>query len=126
MAVNNRLDRRHDINKNERLPERHTRVLDEEVYRDNIEAVLKNEADDAFQKALEAKRKADAIALENKKARVIPGAIVVLNWGSKAFCRVDAIQDTGFKVGPFWYGWECVEIPSQELIAMVESEVGAI
>lgn len=36
MAINNRLDRRHDINKGERLPERHTRVLDEEAYRANL------------------------------------------------------------------------------------------
>lgn len=42
MAVNNRLDRRHDVNKGERLPERHTRVLDEEAYRDGIERVLQN------------------------------------------------------------------------------------
>lgn len=42
MAVNNKLDRRHDVNKGERLPERHTRVLDEEAYRDGIERVLNN------------------------------------------------------------------------------------
>jgi hypothetical protein len=38
MAVNNKLDRRHDINAGERLPERHTRVLDEELYRANLPA----------------------------------------------------------------------------------------
>jgi hypothetical protein len=42
MAVNNKLDRRHDINKGEKLPERHTRVLDEEAYREGIERVLNN------------------------------------------------------------------------------------
>lgn len=36
MAVNNKLDRRHDINAGERLPERHTRVLDEEAYKANL------------------------------------------------------------------------------------------
>lgn len=36
MAKNNKLDRRHDINAGERLPERHTRVLDEEAYRENL------------------------------------------------------------------------------------------
>lgn len=42
MAINTKLDRRHDINKNERLPERHTRVMDEEAYRAGIERVLSN------------------------------------------------------------------------------------
>lgn len=36
MAVNKKLDRRHDCNANEYLPERHTRVLDEEAYKANL------------------------------------------------------------------------------------------
>ena len=36
MAVNKKLDRRHDCNSGEYLPERHTRVLDEEAYRANL------------------------------------------------------------------------------------------
>ncbi len=42
MAINNKLDRRHDVNAGERLPERHTRVLDEEAYREGIQRVLDN------------------------------------------------------------------------------------
>lgn len=126
MAVNTKLDRRHDINAGERLPERHTRVLDEEAYRNSIEAVQSNEASEDFQKAREAKALADARVLQFKKDRTIPGAVVVLQWGGISFHRVNAIREDGVKVGPNWYGWECIEIPSQELVDMVQGEVGAI
>jgi hypothetical protein len=36
MAANMNLDRRHDVNAGEALPERHTRVLDEEAYKANL------------------------------------------------------------------------------------------
>lgn len=36
MAYNKKLDRRHDCNKGEYLPQRHTRVMDEEAYRANL------------------------------------------------------------------------------------------
>lgn len=126
MTVNTRLDRRHDINKGERLPDRLSRVLDDAAYRDGIEAVQTNEASEAFQKAREAKLLADAKALQFKKDRTIPGAVVALQWGGISFHRVDAIKEDGVKIGPNWYGWECVEIPSKELVDLVQKEVGAI
>lgn len=126
MAVNTKLDRRHDINAGERLPERLSRVLDDAAYRDGIDAVKNNEASEAFLKAQEEKRLAEARALQFKKDRTIPGAIVVLKWNGAAFHRVDAISETGLKIGPTWYGWECIEIPSQELLDLVQKEMGAI
>lgn len=126
MAANTKLDRRHDINAGERLPERFTRVLDDSTYRDNLEAVQTNEASEEFQKAREAQAQEAVRDLQYKKDRTIPGAVVVLRVNGAAFHRVDAVSDTGVKIGPFWYGWECIEIPSQELVDMVQSEVGAI
>jgi len=126
MAVNTKLDRRHDINKGERLPERLSRVLDEESYRAGMDGVKANEASEDFQKAQEAQRQADAKAIQFKKDRTIPGAIVVLKWSGVQFHRVDAIREDGLKVGPCWYGWECIEIPSQELLDLVQKEMGAL
>jgi hypothetical protein len=126
MAVNNRLDRRHDINKGERLPERLSRVLDEEQYRIGMDMVKANEGSESFRKALEEKRVSDAKILQAKKDRTIPGAVVVLKWNGVAFHRADAVSETGLKIGPFWYGWECIEIPSQELLDLVQSEMGTI
>lgn len=126
MAKNMNLSRRHDINAGERLPERHTRVEDEELYRDNIEAVLKNEGDEAFQAALQAKREAEVKANKYKYETAVPGMVVALRWGGVDFRRVDAIRESGVRIGPHWYGWECIEIPSKELLNLVHKEVGEI
>lgn len=126
MALNNKLDRRHDINAGERLPERHTRVQDEELYRDNIGAVLENEASEAFQKALQEKREKEHQELLRKKAAVKPGTVVALKWGGITFRKVDDAHESGVKLGPTWYGWECIEVPSENLVNQIGYEVGAI
>ena len=126
MAVNTKLDRRHDINKGERLPERLSRVLDEESYRMGWDGVKANEASEGFHEAQDAKLLAEAVSRQYKKDRTIPGSIVVLRYSGASFQRVDAVSETGLKIGPAWYGWECIEIPSQELLDLVQKEMGAL
>ena len=124
MSLNTRLDRRHDCNAGERLPEKFSRVLDIEKYWDGIEKVLTNENDpEALQRAQEAKAKV-VMELEAKKASITAGSIVLLFWNGVQFVRVDDVRDQSVKVGPMWYGWEMVQKPSEHLLAMLKAEVG--
>lgn len=124
MSLNTKLDRRHDINASERLPEKFSRVLDIEKYWDGIEKVLENESDpEALKRAQEAKTKV-AMELAEKKAHIKVGSTVILQWNGVQFVKVEDIRDEAVKIGPCWYGFELVRKPSEHLLAMLEAEVG--
>jgi hypothetical protein len=126
LSKNKKLDRRHDINAGEMLPQRLTRVEDMEVYWDGIEKVLSNEQDAAF--VAEQKSKKDKVAMElaEKKASIKVGDSVLLLWAGVQVVRVDDIRDESVKVGPVWYGWERVKKPSEAFLKAVETELPGV
>lgn len=126
MSKNKRLDRRHDINAGEMLPQRLTRVEDQEVYWDSIGRVLSNEQDAAFVAEQKAKKETVAMELAEKKASIKVGDLVLLLWTGVQVVRVDAIRDESLKVGPVWYGWEMVKKPSEAFLKAVEAELPGV
>ena len=122
MSKNTKLDRRHDINAGEMLPQRLTRVEDMELYKDNIETVLNNEENpDWVEKMSRAKARREA-ELAEKKASIKAGDIVILLWQGFQLIRVEEVFESSVKVGPHKYGWECIRKPSEEFLKAVEAE----
>lgn len=122
MSRNNKLDRRHDINAGEMLPQRLTRVEDMEVYWDGIERVLSNEKNEVYQAHLQGKKEALEMVLAEKKASIKAGDIILLLWAGAQVVRVEEVSDTSVKVGPTRYGWEMVQKPSEAFLKALEAE----
>jgi hypothetical protein len=126
LSKNKKLDRRHDCNAGEYLPQRLTRVEDMEVYWDGIEKVLSNEQDAAFMAEQKSKKDKVAMELAEKKASIKVGDLVLLLWTGVQVVRVDDIRDESLKVGPVWYGWEMVKKPSEAFLKAVEAELPGV
>lgn len=126
MSFNNKLDRRHDINKNERLPERLTRVQDMEIYWDGIERVLNNENDTQLQAQIREAKELERVAMEEKKTSIKAGDVILLMWAGVQVVKVQEVTETGVKVGPHRYGWEIVQKPSSTFLEALKAEVGEV
>jgi hypothetical protein len=123
VAINHRLDRRHDISKGERLPERFSRVLDDAAYREGVEVVLNNENDaEAARRRQEAKETA-AAELACREARIRVGDPVILLWNGAHIVRAEGVRPGAVLIGTCWHGMELVRIPSMHLMAMLRTEI---
>ncbi len=122
MSKNTKLDRRHDVNAGEMLPQRLTRVEDMEIYWDSIERVETLAKDPEFIAKLKAEKEKQEMELAGKKASIEAGDLILLLWGGVQVVRVDDVTDTSVKVGPCHYGWELVKKPSDAFLKALEAE----
>lgn len=114
-----KMPRRHDINAGgERLPERFTRVENHEAYR----AAFAEPTEEYLKMKKEAEERR-AKLIEDTKASVSAGDRVLLFWNGIQIIRVDEIKDTGVRIGPHCYGWECVRKPSADFVAALDAEI---
>lgn len=122
MSKNKKLDRRHDVNAGEMLPQRLTRVEDMEVYWDGIDRVISAENDPEAKAKAKAKKEREEMELAEKKASIKAGDVVILLWQGFQLVRVSEVLENSVKIGPHKYGWEVIQKPSEPFLKAVEAE----
>lgn len=121
--MNTKLDRRHDVNAGERLPERLSRVQDIELYWNGIEKVTENENDPekaAERKAAKEKAERD---LAEKKASIHPGEKVLLLWSGVQLVEAEKVLESSVVIRGTKYGWDLIRKPSEAFLKAVEAEL---
>lgn len=126
MSENKKLDRRHDCNAGEYLPQRLTRVLDMQNYWKNFQVVMDTEQNKEFKKMMEETKQLEKLAVEFKRATINAGDTIILFAPNCQLVKADSVTYTGVKVGPHRYGWELVQKPSEAFMTALRAEVGDV
>jgi hypothetical protein len=122
VSKNTKLDRRHDVNADEMLPQRLTRVEDMELYWNGIEKVTDNENNPEFQAQRRAEKEKAEKLLAEKKASIKAGDAVLLHWSGLQLVRAEEVSDTSVTIRGHKYGWELIQKPSEPFLKAVEAE----
>jgi hypothetical protein len=126
MSMNSRLDRRHDINAGERLPERFSRIQDMEAAWETMDRVEALSKDPEFIRKQQEEKEKVAMELAEKKASIKAGDVVFLLWTGVQVVRVTEAAEGFVKVGVHRYGWEMVKKPSTAFLEALRAELGEV